>query len=195
MSMSAQSQPRLTPEEYLALDRAAESRSEYYRGEMFAMSGGSFPHAQIILNLGGELRHLLKGKGCRVTSSEVRLRVSPEGLYTYPDVMIVCMGPTFADNQKETLLNPVLIGEVLSPSTERHDRGFKFAQYQQLESLQEYVLVSQTEPRVEVFRRQPMAKWLYSDVRGLDSCCALESVGCDIPLAEIYDLITFDPQS
>jgi len=192
--MSAQPQPRLSPEEYLALERAAEFKHEYYDGHMYAMSGGSYPHGQILVNLSAMLREALKGRGCRVTSSDVRFRVSPQGLCTYPDVMVVCGSPRFADNQKDTLLNPLLIAEILSPSTEAHDRGLKFAQYQQLASLEEYVLISQTEPRVESFRRQPDGKWLYSDVRGVTAVCRFDSLDCEIPLSEIYDQVPFDSE-
>jgi Uma2 family endonuclease len=192
--MSAQPQPRLSPEEYLALERAAEVKSEYYDGHMYAMSGGSYPHAKIIVNVSSGLQQALKGKACSVTSSDVRFRVSPQGLYTYPDVMVVCGPPKFADNQRDTLLNPTLIVEVLSQSTEAHDRGFKFAQYQQLDSLEEYVLVSQIEPRVESFRRQMNGKWLYSDVRGIAAICRFDSVDCEVPLSEIYYQVAFDSE-
>jgi Uma2 family endonuclease len=164
--MSVQPHPSLTQEEYLKIERAAAFKSEYYDGRMYAMSGGSYPHGQIIPNLAAELRQALRGKGCSVTTSEVRIRVSPRGFYTYPDIAVVCGPPKFADDQADTLLNPTLLVEVLSPSTEAHDRGFKFAQYRQLESLQEYALVSQTEPRVEIFRRQAPGEWLLSEASG-----------------------------
>ena len=189
--MSAQPHPSLTEEEYLKIERAAAFKSEYYDGRMYAMSGGSYPHGQIIPNLAAELRQALRGKGCSVTTSEVRIRVSPRGFYTYPDIAVVCGPPKFADDQADTLLYPTLLVEVLSPSTEAHDRGFKFAQYRQLESLQEYALVSQTEPRVEIFRRQAPGEWLLSEASGLDATCQFDSVGCRVPLAEIYYQVSF----
>jgi Uma2 family endonuclease len=192
--MSAQSQPRLTPEEYLALDRVAEICSEYYDGVMYAMSGGSFPHARITANLSGWLWQMLKGKPCVVASNDLRVRATPR-TYAYPDIIVVCGPEQLADDQKDVLLNPAVLVEVLSPSTEAHDRGLKFARYQTLESLQEYVLVSQTEPRVETYRRQPDHKWLYSETRGLDAICRFDSLTCEIPLSEIYDRVHFDPQS
>src|SRR5712692_7135469 len=152
--MSAQPQPRLTPEQYLEIERAAEFRNEYYNGRMYAMSGGSHPHAIVIGNLAFALRSGLGKRPCLVTTSDLRVRVAPAGLYTYPDVVVVCGEPRYADNQIDTLLNPMLLIEMLSPSTEAYDRGFKSAQYRTIESLQEYALVSQAEPRVEVFRRQ-----------------------------------------
>ncbi|HTD44055.1 MAG TPA: Uma2 family endonuclease [Bryobacteraceae bacterium] len=189
--MSAQPHPSLTEEEYLKIERAAAFKSEYYDGRMYAMSGGSYPHGQIIPNLAAELRQALRGKGCSVTTSEVRIRVSPRGFYTYPDIAVVSGPPKFADDQADTLLNRTLLVEVLSPSTEAHDRGFKFAQCRQLESLQEYTLVSQTEPRVEIFRRQAPGEWLLSEASGLDATCRFDSVGCRVPLAEIYYQVSF----
>jgi Uma2 family endonuclease len=190
--MSAQPQARLTPERYLEIERAAEFRSEYYNGRMYAMSGGSYNHVRIIGNLTGELHAALKAGRCAVNPSDLRVRVSPGGLYTYPDVTVVCGDPKFADDQKDTLLNPVFIAEVLSPSTEAYDRGFKSAQYRKLESLQEYALISQAEPRVEVFRRQPGGDWLLSESAGLDAACRIDCLDSRIALAEIYSKVTFE---
>jgi Uma2 family endonuclease len=191
--MSAQAQPRLTPAQYLETERSAEFRHEYYDGQIYAMSGGSYQHFQIIGNITGELHATLKKRPCAVGSSDLRLRVSPDGLYTYPDVVVICGEPKFADDQRDTLLNPALIVEVLSPSTEAYDRGFKSAQYRTVESLEEYALVSQAEPRVEVFRRQPGRHWLLSEAIGIDAVCHFESLDCAVPLAEIYAKVTFSP--
>jgi Uma2 family endonuclease len=130
--MSAQAQPRLTPEQYLELERAAEFRHEYYNGRMYAMPGGTFPHVVVIGNLAHGLRNGLGNRPCVVATSDLRVRVSPNGLYTYPDIAVVCGPPRLLDGHKDTLLNPILIAEVLSPSTEAYDRGFKFAQYRTL---------------------------------------------------------------
>lgn len=178
------------PDEYLAIERAAEFRSEYYDGRMYAMAGASRPHVLIVLNLGAELRLALKNRRCEVYTIDLRLRVSPK-TFTYPDLMVVCGGPLFADGRKDTVTNPVLIIEVLSKSTEAHDRGLKFAQYRGIESLQEYVLVSQTEPRVERFRRQANNQWILNESIGTDAVLSLESVDCQIPLKEIYDKVDF----
>ncbi len=140
--MSAHAHPSLTPEQYLEIERAAEFKSEYYDGRMYAMSGASYPHALIIGGLAGKLSAALEQGPCAVITNDLRLRVSPRGLYTYPDVVVVCGEPKFVDNQKDTLLNPTFLVEVLSPSTEAYDRGFKSSQYRKLESLQEYALVS-----------------------------------------------------
>jgi Uma2 family endonuclease len=189
--MSAQPQPRLTPEQYLELERAARDvRSEYYNGRMYAMSGGTHPHAIIIGNLGSELRIALKKSPGVVTTSDMRVRVSKTGLYTYPDIVVVCDPPQYGDTRHDTILNPALIIEVLSPTTEAYDRGFKFAQYRALESLQEYALVSQSEPRVEVFRRQSSGDWLLSESAGMDAVCRFDSVSCTIAVKDIYDKVT-----
>jgi Uma2 family endonuclease len=190
--MSAQAQPRLTPEQYLDAERSAELRHEYYNGHIYAMSGGSYQHFQIIGNITAELHAKLKKQPCAVGSSDLRLRVSPDGLYTYPDVIVICGDPKFADDQHDTLLNPALIVEVLSPSAEAYDRGFKSAQYRTVESLEEYALVSQSEPRVEVFRRQS-GGWLLSEAVGFEAVCHFESLDCALPLADIYAKVTFSP--
>jgi Uma2 family endonuclease len=175
----------------LEIERAAEFKSEYYNGRMYAMSGASYKHVVITCNLSRELGNILKKRPCTVLTNDLRLRVAPGGLYTYPDLVVVCGEPQFADNQADTLLNPLLIVEILSPSTEAYDRGFKFAQYRTLESLREYALVSQQEPRVEVFRRQSGGEWLLSDSAGLDAACRFDSVDCAVALAEVYDKVTF----
>jgi Uma2 family endonuclease len=183
--MSAQSIPRLTPEQYLAIEREADIRHEYFDGQMFAMSGGTYAHAALIANLIRRLSQALDGVSCRVLASELRVRTSPDGLYTYPDIVGICGAPRFADDQKDTLLNPVLLIEVLSKSTEAHDRGFKFMSCRRIESLREYALVSQSEPRLEVFERRD-GEWFLRESAGLDAVCRFASVGCEISLADIY---------
>lgn len=186
--MAAQQFPLLTSQQYLEVERAADFKSEFYGGEMFAMSGGSLPHSLIAINFGAELRQALKGR-CRVLGSDLRVRATEKGLYTYPDVTVICGEPQFVDGRRDTVVNPVLIVEVLSESTEAHDRGLKFAQYRLIESLKEYVLVSQSEPRVETFLRQPGGEWLLMEWVGLDAVCILRSVEVNIPLAEIYAMV------
>ena len=190
--MSAQPQPRLTPEQYLEIERAAQDvRSEYYNGRMYAMSGGTHPHAIVIGNLARELGIALKKGPCVVTTSDMRVRVNKTGLYTYPDIVVVCDAPQYGDGRHDTVLNPALIVEVLSPFTEGYDRGFKFAQYRALESLREYALVSPSEPRVEIFRRQPSGDWLLSESAGIDAVCRFDSVGCTVAMKDVYDKVTF----
>jgi Uma2 family endonuclease len=190
--MSAHPQPRLSPEQYLEIERAAEFKSEYYNGRIYAMPGGSYKHARVIANLTAAFFPGLKNGPCTVSSSDLRLRVAPNGLYTYPDITVVCSAPQFVDGQRDTLVNPILIAEVLSPSTEAYDRGWKFSQYRKIESLQEYALVSQTEPRIEVFRRQPSGDWLLSESVGLEAVCRLVSLSCTIALVDVYDRIGFE---
>jgi Uma2 family endonuclease len=191
--MSAHFLHRLTPEQYLEVERAAEYKSEYYRGYLYAMAGGTYAHGLIIANLVRELGNALRGRDCAVTASDVRLLVPPGDYYTYPDLMVVCGERRFAGQQRDTLLNPVVIVEVLSDSTEAQDRGGKFARYRAIESLQEYVLVAQNEARVERFQRQPGGEWLLTEWTGLDSACQFDSLGCCIPLAEIYDKVPLSP--
>lgn len=189
--MSAQTLPRLTPEQYLAADRAAEIKSEYYDGHMWAMAGGTQVHGIIIANMIVGLMPAAWRRACIVTPTEVRLRVSYAGLYTFPDIMVVCGQTRFADDQEDTVLNPILLVEVISPSTEAHDRGFKFAQYREVESLREYVLVGQREPRVERFQRQSTGQWILTEYKGLDATADFESIDCRLALAEIYANVTF----
>lgn len=192
--MAAQPQPLLTPEQYLKLERAAELRHEYYKGSMYAMPGGTYNHARISANLISALIGALESTDCEVSSSDLRIRVSHDGLYTYPDVSVACSQPHFADDEADTLTNPVLIGEVLSPSSESYDRGFKFAQYRQIPSVEEYLLVSQFEPCVELFRRHESGRhWMFSDYVGMDAALQLTSIGCEIRLADIYVKIVFKP--
>ncbi|MFL6194887.1 MAG: Uma2 family endonuclease [Thermoanaerobaculia bacterium] len=187
-------QPRsrrsITPEEYLALERRAETRSEYLDGEMFAMAGGSRPHNLIVTNLVRELSTQLMTADCEVYSSDQRVRVPETGLYTYPDVVVACGEPRFEDEQLDTLLNPSFILEVLSASTEAYDRGKKFAQYRTQDSLMEYVLVAQDEPRVEQYVRQE-GKWLLSVTAGLEATLALPSVQCTLALDRLYHKVGF----
>ena len=187
--MSSQPTTFLTPAEYLELERRAEYKSEYFQGEMFAMAGASPRHGLIALNLGGELRQQLKQRPCRVYSSDVRLRVTPTGLYTYPDVMVVCGEPQFADDQKETVLNPAVIIEVLSPSTRDYDRGQKFQHYRTLPSLIEYLTVAQDAPHIEHYTRQPDNRWLLAEFGDQGQSVQLTSIHCVLPLAEIYHKI------
>lgn len=185
--MSAERVPGLTAQQYLEIERRAETRSEYFDGQMFAMSGASYRHNAIVLNCAVQLRFKLAATTCRPATSDLRVRTGTEGFYTYPDLVVFCDKPQFADDVLDTLLNPVLITEVLSDSTEAKDRGFKFHQYGMIESLREYVLVSQHEPRVEVFRRTGSnAEWAFAMYSGKEATARFSSIDCDIPLADIF---------
>ena len=187
--MSLQPKTRLTPEEYLAIERKAEYKSEYFNGEMFAMAGASERHVLIVTNVVAELRGQLRRRPCTVYSTDLRVRVSPAGLYTYPDVVVVCGQAQFADDQKDTLLNPTLIVEVLSESTKDYDRGGKFEHYRTLMSLSEYVLIDQDKHHVEHFVRQPENRWLLSETNRLEDTIHVSSISCDLALAEVYDKV------
>lgn len=198
--MSAIPRKKLTETEYLAIERAAEFRSEFYNGEMFplqgsggplGMAGAKFDHNRIKENLSFELTKSLKGGPCQSLSSDMRVRVSATGLYTYPDVVVVCGPPEFADENRDTLLNPIIIIEVLSPSTEKYDRGEKFRQYQQIESLQELVLIAQDEPAIERFVRQADGSWPSTETTGMEGSFAFHSIPVTLPMAAIYDGVTF----
>src|SRR5580704_14072057 len=187
--MSSQPSTFLTPAEYLEIERRAERKSEYFQGEMFAMAGASYAHVVIVGNLSHELKLRLKAGPCGVYSSDLRLRVAPNGLYTYSDVMVICGDPQFADNRRDTVVNPVLIVEVLSESTEAYDRGQKFEQYRTLPSLREYLLVAQDAPRIEQWIRQPDDNWLRVETSGMDASIQLASIDCVLPLTKIYNKI------
>lgn len=187
--MSLQVQPRYTPEEYLARERNAEYRSEYFAGEIFAMSGASEPHNMITTNLVRELSQQFKGRPCRVYASDMRVKVSATGLYTYPDVVALCGEPQFDDRQKDTLLNPTVLIEVLSPSTEAYDRGQKSIHYRRLASLEEYLFIAQDRAQVEHYQRQPGGQWLFSEVSALHETVALPSISCVLALVDIYDKV------
>jgi Uma2 family endonuclease len=187
--MSSQAQKRYTPEEYLALERQAQCKSEYYAGDIFALAGASRWHNLIVANVVGELRSQLKGRPCTTYPSDMRVKISPTGLYTYPDVIVVCGAAQFEDNQQDTLLNPTLIVEVLSESTEAYDRGGKFAHYRKLASLMEYVLIAQTKPHIEHYVRQPDNRWLLSEADTPHDTIHLPSIDCHLALAEVYDKV------
>lgn len=191
--MAALQKPFLTPEQYLEIERRADVKSEYLSGQMFQMAGGSPDHALITGNLIGELRAQLKGRPCRAYSSDLRVTIMPMGLRTYPDVTVLCGEPHFHPLDLDSLINPTVIVEVLSPSTESYDRGEKFAHYRRLASLQEYILVSQERIRVERFVRQENGAWLMTEFSLPTEALPLESLGVSIPLTEIYDKIQFSP--
>ena len=187
--MSTQLKTYLTPQEYLAVEREAEFKSEYFNGEMFAMSGASRKHNLIVTNIVRELSQQFRGRPCEVYSSDMRVKVSATGLYTYPDSIVVCSEPKFEDAHVDTLLNPTLIVEVLSASTAAYDRGQKFAHYRGIESLSEYVLVSQDECKVEHFAKQSDRQWLQTVVQSLEAEINLDSIQGVLRLREIYDRV------
>jgi Uma2 family endonuclease len=188
--MPSLAQPQYTPERYLALERASDRRSELINGQIYAMTGASFVHNTIVGNILTILRNRLRNRGCSVLSSDMRVKASQTLMYTYPDVVALCEPPRLEDAYGDTLLNPAVIFEVLSESTERYDRGEKFAHYRRIESLREYILVSQDTTRVERFVRHG-DHWVFSDVTEPDGSLAIDTLGCEITLAEIYEHVDF----
>jgi Uma2 family endonuclease len=180
--MTAALKPPITPAEYLARERLAETKSEYYDGEVFAMPGGSRAHSVIAVNVAGALNAQLSDRPYEVYNSDMRVQMGKAGPYTYPDVTVVCGEAEFADAEVDTLVNPPVIVEVLSPTTEAWDRGGKFEQYQQIASLREYVLIAQDRPRVERYARQADGQWLLAILTGLDGA---------LTLADIYRKVRF----
>jgi Uma2 family endonuclease len=189
--MSTQSKSYLTEEQYLEIERKAEFKSEYYQGEMFAMAGAREAHILITDGATGELRQQLRRRPCRVYSSNMRVRVTPVGLYTYPDVVVVCGEPRFLDEGRDTLLNPTVIIEVLSKSTEAYDRGQKFELYSSLESLAEYLLISSDRVRAELFTRQAEDRWLLTAKSSVEDSLDLQSIDCRLLLADLYEKVEF----
>jgi Uma2 family endonuclease len=180
----------LSPEEYLAIERRAEYKSEYVDGVMYAMAGGSERHNLIAGNLITELNIQLRGAPCRVYPSDLKVRVPNSKRFFYPDVSVVCGEILFADDERDVVLNPILVVEVLSESTAAFDRGKKFQSYQQIESLEEYLLVSQDEFVVEHYLRQEDGHWLYTKASGFDDAITLPNMKCQLSLKDIYNKAT-----
>ena len=187
--MSAVAIVRLSVEEYLALDRAAERHSEYHDGEMFPVVLSSLAHSLIQANTLHCLIVSLRGTPCRV-AGPLRVRVSPSK-YVYPDVLVYCGKPVTTDDQTDTITNPKVIVEILSPSTEDYDYGKKFVAYRALVSFQEYLLISQDKPRVEVFRKMPDERWVLTTFEGLNAVVAVESLAISIPMSDLYNGVEF----
>jgi Uma2 family endonuclease len=184
--VSTQPKTGITPEEYLERERQADIKSEFLRGEMFAMSGATRQHNAIAINILTELNLQFADRPRQVYGLDMRVKVDATGLYTYPDVVAICGELRFEDAQLDTLMNPNLIIEVLSNSSESYDRGKKFAHYRSIDSLKEYVLVSQNECRIERFSRQDDSNWLYSENTDPDSSIELSSVACRLSAARVY---------
>ena len=189
--MSSAAKTKLTVAEYLAFERASESKHEFFDGELFAMTGGTPAHSLIASNFIREAGNALKDRPCVVYTSDLRVKVNATGLYTYPDVTIVCGEQKFDDNQSDTLINPTIVVEVLSKSTASYDRGPKSKHFRKIDSLQALILIEQDSPVVEVYCRQSDGKWILTDATELTDSIAIEPIGIFIPLAEIYRNVTF----
>src|ERR1700704_4212609 len=190
--MSQQIKSYVSPEEYLRLERQSESKSEDVNGEIFAMTGASRKHNLVAGNIFGELRQQLKGRQCEAYMGDMRVKVTATGLYTYPDVVVVCGEPKFEDEYVDTLLNPTLLVEVLSQSTERYDRIAKSSYYRTLDALAEHLLVAQDEVRLEQYFKQPNGQWLLFESTSLDGVVKLPSINCSLALRDVYDKVSLD---
>lgn len=180
---------RLSVEEYLALERQSAERHELRGGEIFAMTGASRRHHLVAGNVFAALHAQLVGRGCEVYTHDMRVRVSAADLFTYPDVVVACGGPQFTDAETDTLVNPTLIVEVLSPTTESYDRGNKFAHYRTLPSLAEYLLLAQDRVHAEHFLRQGDVSWLLTETSDLAAVLDLPSIRCTLALSAVYDRV------
>ena len=180
-----------TPDEYLALERQSEIRHEFLDGTVYAMAGESLAHSSICFNLAGAFHPQLRETNCRGFSPNMKVRAGEAGLYAYPDLAIVCGEAFFHDRHGDVLLNPTVIFEVLSRSTQTYDRGEKFERYKSIETLRDYVLVSQDRPRLEHFSRRPDGTWSHAELDGPDAALTLDSINCRVALAEVYDRIEF----
>ena len=185
--MSLQQHTYLTPEEYLTIERQAEHKSEYIDGVVYAMSGASFRHNTIVANVIIELGQQLRGRPCGVLPSDMKVRMPDSSKFFYPDVSVVCGEPEFHDERSDVLLNPTIIVEVLSESTASFDRGEKFQAYQRLDSLREYILISQDKHLVEQYIRQTKERWTYTAMVGVESSLSLPSIECTLSLTAVYD--------
>lgn len=190
-AMTAAPGRKLTSAEYLEIEREAEWKSEFYDGEMFAMAGVSLEHCVIVSNLVAALHSQMKGRPCNVYANDLRVKVQDNGLYTYPDVIALCDKPQLEDANMDTLLNPSVLIEVLSKSTEAYDRGKKFGLYRLLPTLREYVLVAQDEMKIEKFTLGDDGQWRFSEASGMDGVMRLEAINCTLPLAEVYEKVEF----
>src|SRR6266446_5235671 len=184
---------RLTEAEYLEIERGAESKSEFFDGEMFAMAGGTPQHSLIATNLAAEFNNRLKTHPCIPYNAALRIKIEGTALFTYPDLSVICGPLQFAEGTDDTVVNPTLLVEVLSDSTEAYDRGKKFEHYRQIGTLLEYLLVSQKEPRVEQFMRQADGHWLLNEAAGLEAALELPSLRISLSLAEVFAKVNFVP--
>ena len=182
---------RMSPEQYLVRERQASFKSEYYQGEVIAMAGASESHNLIVSNCIVTLGTQLRQRQCRVYPRDLRLRIPRTGLFTYPDLMIVCGEPQFEYDRRDVITNPIVLVEVLSNSTEAYDRGVKFEQYRTLESLKQYVLIAQDRVSLESYRRTEEGDWILSATGDLQHIHLLDSIECSLALADVYDKVVF----
>ncbi len=192
--MTAQPKQYITEQVYLAFERSSTRKHEYFDGEIVAMSGGTVAHNLISGNMFASLHTQLRGAGCRAFTSDLRLKVMATGLHTYPDVTVVCGHFQFVDESRDTLMNPVVIIEVLSPSTERYDRGMKFQNYRTIATLQEYILIAQDKPQIEHYVRQASGRWIFEEAQEVTELITLPSIHCRLAMSDVYDGVDFQQE-
>lgn len=193
--MASVPKTRITSQEYLAQEREAEFRSEFYFGETFAMAGASRSHNLIAGNIFAAIHSQIASRDCEVYQGDMRVKISASGVYVYPDVVVACEQPKFEDTKLDTLLNPRVLVEVLSNTTEIYDRGTKWRHYQSLPALREYILVSQSSALVEIYHRTADEQWLYGAYHEPSQPIKLDSIDCQLQLAQIYAEVKFEPES
>jgi Uma2 family endonuclease len=192
--MSALPQPYMTPAEYLAFERNQEQKHEYWHGQVYLMAGAKARHNLITANVIAGLHLQLRGRSCSVYPSDMRVLIPATGLYTYPDALVVCGKAEFEDTEEDTLLNPTVVIEVLSKSTEQYDRGDKFRNYRTIPTLQEYLLIAQDERRVEHFVRQANTEWLLTEMSDATGAIDLPTIDCTLAMADLYDKVSMPPR-
>ncbi|MGI9036044.1 MAG: Uma2 family endonuclease [Pyrinomonadaceae bacterium] len=188
----AKTHPVFSVADYLNFERVQTERHEFLDGSVYAMAGESPNHSTICFNLAGIIHNQLRGKRCRGFSPNMKIATNEKGLYSYPDLAVVCGQPTFYDAKRDVITNPTVIFEVLSPSTENYDRGEKFLRHtNQIESLEDYILISQDQPLIEHYSKQENGGWGKTEIEGLETVLKIDSIECEIYLGELYDLVEF----
>jgi Uma2 family endonuclease len=196
MGLALRKERPFSPEEYLAFERTANVRHEYFDGEIYEMAGESLVHSQICVNISREISLRLKGTRCQALSPNMKVRAESKGMFAYPDLSIVCGEPLFHDLHRDVLLNPKVIIEVLSPSTQRYDQTKKFLRYRrEITTLTDYILIYQDSPFIEHHEKTDDGRWVFNAFDGLDEVFSITSIECEIPLIEIYDRVEFAADS
>ena len=185
----AQPKRQTTEQAFLDFERGSTRKHEYFAGDVFAMAGGTITHNLIASNTLASLHGQVRGTACRVINSDMRVKIMATGLQTYPDVIILCGQPVFLDDSQDAIVNPTIVIEVLSPSTERYDRGMKSQHYRTIETLQEYLLISQDKYHIEHYRRQENGQWLFNEAIGIDARLEIPSVTCVLVFKDVYDTV------
>ena len=192
--MIAQPKQYSTEQEYIQFERASIGKHEYFDGQIYAMTGASRIHNLIAGNTLAMLHRQLRKKPCEIFPSDMRVKVTRTGLYTYPDLVIICGKPEFTDDTLDTLINPLVLIEVLSPSTERYDRGMKFQNYRTIETLQDYILIAQDQYHVEHYSRQNSGQWLLQEAIGRESALTIRSIESTLTLGDVYEKVAITPE-